>query len=207
MAREIGSTMETDVAADVVRPFLAISIDLPDPVFAWTGKGTINFNGEDWAGAGEFGTIEAVSETSDGAANGIKVTALKLPSEFAADIADQATKGAAMELYIGTLNETMQTVSAFKRLWVGRVDTYTITDGGDEISVAIAGETRMRDQGRPSVKRFTDEYQQREYPGDLFFEYVAAMTEVSILWAATEASAPTVATTGNTWAGDLRRRR
>lgn len=41
----------------------------------------------------------------------------------------------------------------------------------------------MRDQRRPTIKRFTDWWQQRKFPGDLAFQYAARMVEVPILWA------------------------
>jgi hypothetical protein len=111
-----------------------------------------------------------------------------VPTDFRADIADQAVRGAKFELYAGALNETFQTVEAAALIWKGRLDDFKITDAGTSISVELTAESRAIDQRRPAIKRFTDEYQQRKYPGDKFFEYVPRMTEVSILWAKAEQS-------------------
>lgn len=167
----------------------------------WTGIGTISFpdgNGvtRSWLGAGAVGAIDTVGEGTDGSATGIRASLFQIPSEFRADIADQAVRGAAMELHVGALNTDYKTIEATKLIWKGRLDQYKITDGGDTLSVEVVGESRAIDQRRPAIKRFTDEYQQRKYPGDKFFEYVPQMTEVSILWAKAEQSGTSVAGTG-----------
>lgn len=197
MSRDIPAGLADAIAAPVVRPALAIRIELPDPVYVWTGRGTLIFddadgNSHSWLGAGGLGSIDSVGEATDGSATGIRVALYEIPSEFRADIADQAVRGVTFEIYVLALNETFQTVDATALLWKGRLDTYKITDGGDTLSVELTGESRAIDQRRPAIKRFTDEYQQRKHPGDLFFQYVPQMTEVSILWAKAEGSTPGV---------------
>lgn len=191
MSRDLDPTLETAIDEPVVRPFLAVRIELPDPVYAWTGRGTLIFDdadgdSHDWLGAGGLGSIDTIGEATDGSATGIKVSLLQVPSEFRDDIADQAVRGCVMEIYVGALNETFQVVEAVQLLWKGRLEEYKITDGGDTLSVEISGESRAIDQRRPAIKRFTDEYQQRKHPGDKFFEYVSQMTEIEILWADAE---------------------
>ena len=194
MSRNLPSALATAIEEPVVRPFLAIRIEFTDAVTVWTGSGTLLFADSDgdereWLGTGTLGSIDAVGESTDGSATGIKVGLNQIPEEFADDLAEQAQKGALFEIYVGSLNETYQQVEAVKLIWRGRVDDYKITDGGAQLAVEVMGESRAIDQRRPSIKRFTDEYQQRQYPGDLFFQYVPQMAEVQILWAQAEQSA------------------
>lgn len=210
--------MSRDLPADLIdavedpfglKPFLAVFIDLPDPVYAFTGIGTITFPDadgvdQDWIGAGRLGAIDTVSEATDGSATGIKLTLFDVPSEHAADVADQATRGAKIEIYIGAIEvgESWHSVLATKLLSRYRLDEYKITDAGTSLTVEISGESRAIDQRRPSIKRFTDEYQQRQHPGDLFFQYVPQMAEVSILWANAESkNASTVGAGGGSPGG------
>lgn len=199
MSRDLGTALEEAVEQPVVKPFIAVRIELPDPVYAFTGIGTLTFddsNGteREWIGAGELGGIDAVNESTDGSATGIKVTLLQVPAEFRDDIADQAERGALFEVYVGAveLGDAWHSVIATKMLWRGRVDDYRITDGGTNLGVEISGESRQIDQRRPAIKRFTNEYQQRKHPGDLFFQFVDQMAEVSILWAKGEPSGAVV---------------
>lgn len=193
MARDLPSALEDAIDEPVVNPFLAIRLETPDPVYVFTGRGTISFDDADgttrsWIGAGEIGSIEAISESTDGSATGIRCALLNVPSDFRPDIADQAVRGVTFELYAGALNETYQLVEASALIWKGRLDKYVISDAGETLSVEVTGESRAIDQRRPAIKRFTDEYQQRKHPGDKFFEYVPRMTEVAILWGKAEQS-------------------
>ncbi|AJP74454.1 hypothetical protein [Sphingomonas hengshuiensis] len=181
--RGLPAELETEIAAPVLRPFLAPFIDTPDPVRAFTGKGTLTFDGHDWTGIEGVASIEPGGESTSGSASGLKCTLLRVPAEFREDLADQAVRGCAYELHFGALDETHRSVIGTKRIWKGTLQGYDIIDDGTELSVTATGESRMIDQRRVAVKRFTDEYQQRKHPGDRFFEYAAAMTEVSVLWA------------------------
>jgi hypothetical protein len=194
VSRDIPADLQTAIEEPVVRPFMAIRIELPDPVFVWTGSGMLVFDDADggshnWLGAGGIGAIDTVGEATDGSATGVRATLFNVPSEFRDDIADQAERGVLMELYVGALNETFQTVDSVALIWKGRLDQYKITDGGATLSVEVVGESRAIDQRRPAIKRFTDEYQQRKHPGDLFFQFVPQMVEVAILWAKAEQNA------------------
>lgn len=187
MSRDLPAGLDAAIDRPVVRPFMALHIATPDPVYAWTGQGTLIFDDADgdpqeWIGAGGIGTIDEVGEGSDGSATGVRATLLQVPSEFREDIAQQATRGVAFEIYVGALNETMQQVEAAHLIWKGRLDEYRIIDAGSTISVQVTGESRAIDQKRPAIKRFTDEYQQRQHPGDKFFEYVPQMSEIPIIW-------------------------
>lgn len=189
MSRDLPDALEDAIEAPVVRPFLALYIDLPDVLRVWTGTGTITFDDADavsqeWTGAGAVGAIDTIGESTDGSATGIKASLFNVPSEFRDDIADQAVRGVTFEVYVGALNETLQQVEAASLLWKGRLDEYKVTDAGTTITVEVTGESRGIDQRRPSIKRFTNEYHQRIHPGDKFFEYTPQMVEVQILWAA-----------------------
>lgn len=205
MSRDLPVDLATAIDAQVVRPFLAVFIDLPDPVRAWTGIGTLTFEDEEYIGAGGVGSIDTIGEATDGSAVGIKVGLYQIPAEFREDIADQATRGATFEVYVGAVDESFSTVTAVQLIWRGRVDQYTITDAGSAINVEITGESRAIDQRRPTIRRFTDEWQQRRYPGDLFFQYVSQMSEVSVMWAAAAQTAPSGGAYGGSGGRDAMR--
>ncbi|WP_203310500.1 hypothetical protein [Sphingomonas beigongshangi] len=188
MSRNLPQALADAIADRVVRPFLAVHIDFPDPIFAWTGRGTIRFNDEDWTGIHSIGAIDTIGEDTDGSATGVKATLSEVPANFRDDIADQAVRGCLYELFVGALDETYQQVVGYKLIWKGRLGSYEIVDGGETLTVTAGGESRQIDQRRPSIKRFTDERQQRQYPGDRFFEYLPRMTEIPILWAKTNQS-------------------
>lgn len=196
MSRDLPTDLSDAISQQVVRPFLAVRIEFPDPVYAWTGQGIITFDDSNgtsraWTGAGGVGAIDTIGEATDGSATGVKVSLFEVPAEFREDIADQAVRGALFEVYVGAieLGDDWHSVVATKLIWRGRLDDYRIIDVGTSITVEASGESRAIDQRRPAIKRFTNEYQQRKSPGDRFFEYVPQMQEVSILWAKAEEKA------------------
>lgn len=181
--RDLDPNLVAEIEKPELRPFIGVHIDLPDPVHAITGNMSIRYAGQDWHAIGGLGAIDTIGEGTDGSAVGVKATLYQVPSEFRDDVADQAKRGCLYELFVGAVDATYQNVIGFKKLWVGRLDSYEIVDAGDTITVSAGGESRMRDQRRPAIKRFTDWWQQRRYPGDRSFEYVQRMVEVPVLWA------------------------
>ena len=181
--RDLPPELAAEVDKSELRPFLGVHIDLPDPVHAVTGNATIRYNGEDWQAVGGLGAIDTIGEGTDGSATGVKATLYAVPEEFRDDVADQAVRGCLYELYVGALDASYREVVGFKLIWKGRLDGYTITDAGETLTVEATGESRMRDQRRPAIKRFTSQYQERKYPGDKAFEYVGRCAEIPILWA------------------------
>jgi hypothetical protein len=181
--RDLDPALQAEIEKPELRPFLGVHIDLPDPVHAVTGNATIRFDNQEWTAVGGLGQIDTIGESTDGSAVGVKASLFQVPSEFRDDVADQAVRGCLYELYVGALDYTYRTVIGFKKIWIGKLDTYDIADAGETITVTAGGESRQIDQKRPAIKRFTDWWQQRKYPGDRGFEYVAAMVEVPILWA------------------------
>jgi len=181
--RDLDPNLSAEIEKPELRPFIGVHIDLPDPVHAITGNMSIRYDSQDWHAIGGLGAIDTIGEGTDGSAVGVKATLYQVPSEFRDDVADQAKRGCLYELFVGAVDATYQNVIGFKKLWVGRLDSYEIVDAGETITVSAGGESRMRDQRRPAIKRFTDWWQQRRYPGDRAFEYTSRMVEVPVLWA------------------------
>lgn len=183
MSRDLPAPLREAITERVVRPFLAVHIAFPDPVHAWTGTGTLIFEGAQWTGIHGIGSIDTIGEGTDGSATGVKATLQQVPDDFRDEVQDQAVRGCAYELYAGALDETYQEIVGVKLIWKGRLAGYEIVDAGETLTVTASGESRAIDQRRPAIKRFTDEYQQRRFSGDRFFEYLPRMTEIAILWA------------------------
>ncbi|CAN5445376.1 hypothetical protein BH09PSE4_BH09PSE4_18930 [soil metagenome] len=182
-SRDLPPELSAELAKPVLQPFLAVHIATPDPVYAWSDKGSIDFLGQTWTSYAGIGSLDAVSEKSDGSATGFKATLNKVPAEMSADLADQAVRGASFNVYAGALDSTCRNVLGSKLIWKGTLQAFDVDDGGDTLTVSVGGESRMIDQRRPTIKRFTDAWQQRKHAGDRFFEYVPKLVEIPILWA------------------------
>jgi hypothetical protein len=67
MSRDLPPPLASDIEQPVVRPFIAIRIELPDPVYVWTGIGTLTFDDAD--GNSRNGSAPAASARSTGSAS------------------------------------------------------------------------------------------------------------------------------------------
>ena len=182
MARDISSDLINEVAKEVLYPFFALHIDLPDPVYAWSGVGTLTFEGHDWLGVGSFGGFGSLEEMSDGTASQMSFSLSGIETSFYEYLIEQPFRNALAELWIGALDETMTRVTAGpSMIYRGRLVAADLTDG-DQITIQVTVERSSRDQTRQRVRRYTDAEQQRRYPGDKFFEYQAQMQSVQVLW-------------------------
>ena len=181
--RDLPEALESEIAKAGLRPFVALHIDFPDPVRAFTGKGRFPYAGHEWQGIEGIGQISAIEQGIDGAAKGYRASLYKVPAEYEGDIADQAVRHCLFEIYLGVFDPRFSSVLALQRLWKGSLQGFEVVDSGADLSVTVTGETRSINQRRPAIKTFTDEWQQRKYAGDRVFEYAARMAEVPIVWA------------------------
>jgi len=181
MSRNLGA-LASEVAKPVLNPFYAVSFALPTPIYVWSMVGTLLFGGNAYEGVGSFGTIGAIAESSDGSAVGMTVSLSGIEHSLADEVLNQPYRGVAMMIYLGAVAADFCTVTAPPALiWRGKIDTVTLTDGAS-LMITITGESRMRDQGRPRVRRYTNQEQQERYPGDRFFEFLPSLAEINMVW-------------------------
>lgn len=182
MSRELPAQLQNEIEAPELRPFFAVSIALPDPVYAWSGIGEITFDGKTFDGVGSLGGVSAISEQADGTASGLSLSLSGIDPDFTQYLIEQPYRGAQVDLYIGTLNEGFSEVASWKRLSRWRLNAVSVVEDESGLQVNVECEGAFIDQARARVRRFTNEEQQRRYPGDKFFEYMAAMQEVRVIW-------------------------
>jgi hypothetical protein len=187
--RDLPAAMMEEIARAECQPVLGIFVDLPDPVYVCTLPWQIKFPDAQgiervWIGGGTIGSISSIDEGTDGASSGIKLTLNDIPVEYRGELDRQATKHAKIEIYLVVVDEQHRTAIASKLFQRYRLDTWDLQDAGETLQLEIGGESRMRDQRRPAIKMFTHEHHQMAHPGDKFFEYVAQMAEVQVLWSA-----------------------
>lgn len=182
MTRLSDASLVAEIVKPVLYPFFALHVDLPDPVYAWSGIGTITFEGHEWLGVGAFGSFGALEEVGDGTAGQMSFTLSGIEPSFYEYLIEQPYRNALSELWVGALNESMtQVIAGPEMLFRGRLVASDLTDG-DQLAIQITVERSSRDQTRQRVRRYTDAEQQRRYPGDKFFEYQAQMQSVQVLW-------------------------
>ena len=62
------------------------------------------------------------------------------------------------------------------------MDQPTIDVSGDAATITVNCENRLYEMNVPANRRYTQEDQQRDYPGDLGFQFVNSIQESQIFW-------------------------
>lgn len=151
-------------------------------VRAWSGLGTIEWDGKTWQGVGDLGGISAVEETTDVRALGVSVSLSGIPPELVAAVLGETRQGAPGKIWLGFLTEAGEIVADPAMVFSGRMDVPEITEDGTSAVITIAYESRWRDIERAREWRYTHESQQVFFPGDRGFEYVPSLQEWNGVW-------------------------
>lgn len=181
-ARNVTSAFAAALAAPHVTVFPLVEI-------GWT-SGTQYLAGTDfpvtWSGntytpALGLIDIEPVRETGS-SYEGMRITLGGVSGASLAVALSEPMQGRPITLRLAALDGSTLVVDP--NCWSGLLDVPTVRDGGDEAVVQLQAEHRMATWDRPRTKRYTDAQLQRDYPGDLGLQYVAAMETAQIVWPA-----------------------
>ena len=180
-------TLTAGVAAAVQGDFIASAVVemLFDSgaVRLWTGIGDLVFAGDTYTGAGTFGDITPIQESAALRANGITLT-FSGASQALIDIAkDESVQGRTVNVWYAVFDANHALIADPFQAFAGFADAIQISDGGAESVITLTAENDLVDLKRPLERRYyTDEDQQREFPGDRFYEFGPAMNGITVYW-------------------------
>lgn len=144
----------------------------------------IDWNGHTWTGLGHMGSIEAVRESAQAEATGLRFTLAGPIAAYLSLALNETLQGDPVLLYVAFFDANHQIIPDPVLEWSGRADTMQVVDASENSAISVTAESRYVDFARARVRRFTDPDQQAAYPGDKFFEYLPQMVEKTIIWPA-----------------------
>lgn len=188
MSRDLPTGLGTALQATRILPIFLVELHWATGiVYVWSGCGDLSWDSKTWVGTGHLGSISEIRESTDGAANGVDVTLSGIPSTIIAQALDGDSQGRQAKIYFGVIGDDGTLTIDPYLVFDGLIDSSAIEDSGETSSITVSCEKELIDN-RPKARRFTHEDQQIDFPGDMFFEYVAGMADKDILWGT--ASAP-----------------
>jgi len=183
MSRDLTAAVIAAATNPNVRPAFFAFLDLDSgPVRVWTGYGNFVLDGDTYAGVGTFGNISPISESTGVRANGIELSLSGIPAEVVSLVLSEPYRGRPVSLKMAVLDASLAVIADAVEVFAGRIDTMSLNDSGETSVVTIAAESRLIDLERPRETRYTDEEQQRLFPGDLGLEYVAGLQDKELPW-------------------------
>lgn len=160
---------------------LAAEIDFPSGVTrVHTGTGVVVINGQTFLGVGTLGDVGSVTEENSTSSSTMSMALSGLDMSLVGATLNEEVIGRNVVCYIAVMNDQGNVIAA-NILFEGFI-TDTALQAGQQnaLSYVISNVFERWSQGLPD--RYTDESQQRLYPGDRFFRYIAQMAERSIFW-------------------------
>lgn len=137
------------------------------------------WGGNTYTAAQGVGSIDAITETGSGAA-GIAFT-MPLVSD-AAVVSVLTTPMQGRRVIIRNAVLIAGVIDATDVVWDGTLDVATMNLANDQPAVRVTSEHAMRRWSVPIGTKLSDADHQRQYPGDLFFEYADQMVDVTLVW-------------------------
>lgn len=183
MSREISPASLAAANADVVRPALFFEGEFATGwVRLWSGAHEIEWDGKVWMGAGALLSVGPVAETTDQSAQGFTAALSGIPTDVIALALGEARQGKAGTAWLGFFDEAGALIVDPLEMFQGRLDVPSIEESAETATVTITYESGRIDMGRPRERRYTSEDQKRDYPDDLGFDFVEAITELELTW-------------------------
>lgn len=182
--------MSRDLTASVISQLQAASVDvglLFEGEFAsgwvrlWSGIGNLSWNGQTWSGVGTLLGISGIDETAEIRASGVTISLSGIPSDLLSAALGDARSGRIGRVYLAFFSGGSIVADPILQ-FEGRLDVPAIEDGADTATISISYESELIDLERARERRYTPEDQAIDFPGDLGFDYVAALQDAQITW-------------------------
>lgn len=182
MSRNLTAGVVSEITAAELEPFLLFKGEfISGTVRTWSGFGNLSWDGQTWTGTGTLLSISSVEETSDISANSVTAVLNGVPSELISLALAECQQGADGFVWLGFLSNGA-VVSDPVLLFQGRLDVPAIEENGEVSQVSISYESRLIDLQRSRESRYTNEDQQRQFPGDRGMEFVPSLQDKVINW-------------------------
>jgi hypothetical protein len=182
----------TALQAPLLRPAYLVSMTFAPSgsppsttVNLWTGLGTLTWNGMTFNGVGNMGSVATVEEGSTVQARGTTLTLSGIDPTLLGDALTEVRQGLPVTIWFALFDSTPAIIANPVVAFQGRMDQPTITCDGATATIQINCESRLMDLNVPAQRRYTNEDQWRDFPGDRGFEYVNSVQEVTIYWGRT----------------------
>lgn len=181
MSRDLSASVDAALAAEHVPFVMFVYLATDNPVRVTNAPYTINWDGHDWLGLGLLGGISPIEEGTRLEMYGINLTLSGIPAEYLSTALGTHYQGNDAKVWLAPLDAAMQIITDPVLVFHGRMDVMNI-ELGDTATITVTAESRLTDWNRARVNRYTDQEQQRLYPGDKGLEFVAKTADMELVW-------------------------
>lgn len=184
MSRGFPTNVANALATQHVSLVTFVKLEFPSGnVFLHNSIGTYTFGGNDYLGVGDLGTISPLEEGADISPYQITLTLSGLDSTIAGVALTEDYYMHPVTVFLGVLDSDDALLADPTVVFEGFMDQMDVSvgaDGGDVISLVAESELARFD--RASNVKYTDIQLQKEFSGDLAFEFMPDIEGAKIRW-------------------------
>jgi hypothetical protein len=177
-SRSLASLLLAEIAKQNVHPVIFAQAEFTSgTVHVWSGIDSISWNSQTWTGLGGFLAFSPITESTEVRADGVEVSLSGIKQSLLTSALSEIRQGRPAKIYFGCMDSSGAVIVDPYQCFSGRIDSCTIDeqiDGNGEATctITLMLENRLIDFQRSRERRYTNQDQQMEYPGDLGFEFV-----------------------------------
>lgn len=184
-------TIKAALGGRTVRASFLVMFDfVTEPMYIWTGAGSIDTGGQTWKGLGNFGSITGLEQAINGEApettftlSGIDSTIVSVArDEFESEAKDRLAK-VLLQFHNYEDDRPLELFDEPYAIWAGRIQTARFElQGPTKRTISVAAESLFSLRSRPNFSQYTDSDQRSRFSGDRGFEFVTSLTNKVVTW-------------------------
>lgn len=195
MTRGVDSEIISNIEAGTYAPaFLIVgefedSEGVSDPLYLWTGIGTLPYDGNDYVGTGSLLTIEGLQEILDVVSRGLTVTLdgigtaeVNGEGDSILDLAyrtEYQNRPFTLSLCLIDLGDR-SIIGTPQIMFSGLMDVMDPQEDGEIATITLTVENALVALERPVGRTYTSADQKERYPDDTFFDQMPELQNMEI---------------------------
>lgn len=169
------------IAAPYQKPAVFIALTFASStLYLWSGSGSKSWNSQTWLGAGAMLGVSIIEDGANTEARNLTVTLSGIDTSALPDCLSDVRLGMPVSVYLAGLDGTGAVIADPISAWSGRMDQPEAAIGPDTFTIDLNCETRTVDLNTPVDRRYTNEDRQIDHPGDMVFQFVNSIQEMTL---------------------------
>jgi hypothetical protein len=192
MPRPMSTAMSIAIAQNQVYPCVLVEATFQSgPVYLWSGYGTLVYGGNSYIGVGAMGSISPIEEGSTVEAKGVVLTFSGFDASLLPSVMTEFLLRKPAIVSLGLFNEGSLIANPLI-CFQGLMDRPQIDATGKVATITINCESELLDMSVSVERRYDQEDQARDWPGDLGMNFVVNIQEITIWFGEAPASSANI---------------
>ena len=179
--RSISFATAIALAGRLVPLAVLVEMDLTAPLNLNSANIDLTINGTTYLGTKGLGKVDPIRETAAESPQ-LRFELSGVPSAGIALALAEPVQGKAIRIKTCAFDSSTYQPLDVRLRWSGYLDVMSIDDGPDTATLSCTAEGAAVDLMRPITSLYSNEEQQRLYPGDLSFQYVTDQADMRVVW-------------------------